>query len=240
MLTELFHFHDTNSNSPSNLRRVLLWSMYLFLYYTVLFTSIIITSTVSNLCGCSHSFDEWLLLVLAWNCYIDILRYAAIWAHHQNLSIHLQRYRGPLQMSSLDTSWVNHTVRFRPILTNSTWNLHVQKSSVYRKQKQYWHYLKNEAERKKNYQNKCRRDWKKRDWSEERILGLNTPAANVHVLIIWTCEPVASGTEERDNTTTNPLTTTTILACNKLLHAILKIYPACLATDQCWELITIC
>ena len=165
--------------------------------------------------------------MLAWNCYIDILRYAAIWAHHQNLSlsIHLQRHWGPLQMSSLDTSWVNHTVCFRPMLTNSTWNLHVQKISVYRKQKQYWHYLKNEAERKKNYQNKCRRDWKKRDWSEERILGLNTPAANVHVLIIWTCEPVASGTEERDNTTTSPLPPfwPAISYCMQLWRSILHV-----------------
>ena len=67
------------------------------------------------------------------------------------------------------------TVRFWPMLTNSTWNLHVQKRRAYRKQK---HWLKNEAERKeKNYQKKCRRDWKKREWSEERILGLSMPAA---------------------------------------------------------------
>ena len=32
------------------------------------------------------------VLVLAWDCYIDILRYAAIWVHHQNLSIHLQKH----------------------------------------------------------------------------------------------------------------------------------------------------
>ena len=78
---------------------------------------------------------------------------------------------------------------------------------------------------------------KNREWLEERILGLNMPA-HVHVLIInvWTCFFRHRGKRHHYHqpSTTNPVAPThyhqPILACNMLLQATLKMYPACLAT----------
>ena len=100
-------------------------------------------------------------------------------AHHHNWSIHLQRHHlGPLLMSSLDHSWVNQLTH-SPFLTyahkvNMELAYMCRKTmSLYIKQKQYWH----NQRKKKSYNKQYRRDKKKREWSKERILGVNTPAA---------------------------------------------------------------
>ena len=88
-------------------------------------------------CGCSRSFDVWLLLStgnpLLHGIVIDILSYSANWAHHQNLSIHLQRHH------SID-GFLRYFLRQSPMLTKSIYGTYkCRKVGVKsRKQKQYW------------------------------------------------------------------------------------------------------